>query len=350
MYGTHPCAGSGAVGGLRQTAVMAGPGRVRPPRSRLWTPGFPLELTATLSALPRGGADPTFRRDPAGGVWRATRTPQGPVLLRLVPRPADGQVEATAWGPGADWALDGVPALLGADDDPAGFRPAPEHPVLVSAWRSHPGWRVPRTRAVFEALVPAALEQRVTGLEARRAWRTLVERYGEPAPGPAGSADPGPASGMRVPPAPADWREVPSWVWLRAGVDEARRRVVLAGAHVAGRLEQTLDPALGPDEVSRRLRSLPGVGVWTSAEVRQRAHGHADAFSFADFHVARNVSWALTGRVLDDAGCAEVIERYRGHRYRVQRLLELAGASRPRVAPRMTLPTHLPGGTAAVPR
>jgi 3-methyladenine DNA glycosylase/8-oxoguanine DNA glycosylase len=270
------------------------------------------------------------------------------VLLRLLPRPADGQVEATAWGPGTDWALDGVPALLGADDDPASFRPSADHPRLVAAWRAHPGWRVPRSRAVFETLVPAALEQRVTGLEARRAWCALVERYGEPAPGPAGAATPGPATGMRVPPAPQDWRSVPSWVWLRAGVDESRRRVVLAGAMVAGRLEQTTDPALDPAEVSRRLRSLPGVGVWTSAEVRQRAHGHADAFSFADFHVSRNVSWALTGRVLDDAGCAEVIERYRGHRYRVQRLLELDGATRPRLAPRMTLPTHLPGGAAAV--
>jgi hypothetical protein len=54
------------------------------------------------------------------------------------------------------------------------------------------------------------------------------------------------------------------------------------------------------------------------------------------------VSWALTGEVLDDAGCAQVVEPYRGHRYRVQRLLELAGVSRPRRGPRMTLPTHLP--------
>ena len=152
---------------------------------------------------------------------------------------------------------------------------------------------------------------------------------------------------MRVPPAPAEWRAIPSWVWLRAGVDEARRRVVLAGAAVAGRLEQTLDPGLDPAEVARRLGSLPGVGVWTAAEVRHRAHGHADAFSFGDFHVSRNVSWALTGRVLDDAGCAELIEQYRGHRYRVQRLLELDGATRPRRGPRMTLPTHLPDAAAA---
>jgi hypothetical protein len=58
--------------------------------------------------------------------------------------------------------------------------------------------------------------------------------------------------------------------------------------------------------------------------------------------VAKNVSFALTGSVLDDDGCAEVIERYRGHRFRVQRLIELSGVARPRRAPRMTLPTHTP--------
>jgi 3-methyladenine DNA glycosylase/8-oxoguanine DNA glycosylase len=303
---------------------------------------------ATLASLSRGAADPCYRRVPDGTVWRATRTPDGPVLLRLEPRASVGEVEASAWGPGADWALDGVPDLLGACDDPTGFVPDVRHPRLVSAWRTRPGWRVTRTRAVLEALVAAALEQRVTGVEARRAWRMLIEAYGEPAPGPAarrsgraGGHGDGPVAGMRVLPTPQEWRRIPSWAWMRAGVDEARRRVVLAACAAAGRLEQTVD--LDMAEVETRLRTLPGVGVWTAAEVRQRAHGDADAFSFGDFHVARNVSWALTSRVMDDAGCAALIEQYRGHRYRVQRLLELDGAVRPRRGPRMNLPTHLPG-------
>jgi 3-methyladenine DNA glycosylase/8-oxoguanine DNA glycosylase len=115
---------------------------------------------------------------------------------------------------------------------------------------------------------------------------------------------------------------------------------VIAAAAVAGRLEATVE--LPGEEAARVLRTLPGVGVWTAAEIRQRAHGDADAFSWSDYHVAKNVSWALSGQVLDDAGCAELVERYRGHRFRVQRLLELAGAHRPRRGPRFTLPTHLP--------
>jgi len=304
-------------------------------RERVWRPAGPLSVGATTSCLRRGGGDPTHRFLAERGVWRATRTPDGPALLRLVTRPADGEVVATAWGAGAEWVLDGVPELLGAADDATGFEPRPEHPALVAALRAKPGWRVTRTRAVFEGLAASALEQRVTGKEAFAAWRTLVRRYGEPAPGPFGEV-----LGMFVPPAPATWRQVPSWVWLKAGVDSARSRVVLAAAQVAGRLEETV--GLPPAEAERRLRLIPGVGIWTAAEVRQRAHGDPDAFSWQDYHVAKNVSWALTGRVLDDAGCARVIDCYRGHRYRVQRLLELSGQGRPRRAPRMTLPTHLP--------
>ncbi|MGI4896189.1 MAG: DNA-3-methyladenine glycosylase family protein [Janthinobacterium lividum] len=297
-----------------------------------WRPGRPVGVHVTLAVLRRGAGDPTYRRDPDGSVWRATRTPEGPVLLRVRARPADAEVEASAWGPGASWALDGVPELLGdADDTHADFLPLPEHTALVEAWRTHGGWRVPRTRAVFEALSASALEQVVTGVEAFAAWRWLVHRFGEPAPGPAD---------LRLPPSPEQWLRIPSWEWLQAGVELRRRKVTILAAPRAAGLERTL--TLTPDAADAALRSLPGIGVWTSAEIRQRAHGHADAFSFGDYHVAKNVSWALTGEVLDDAACAELIECYRGHRYRVQRLLELAGHRRPRRGPKMTLATHTP--------
>ena len=306
--------------------------------SRSWAPGRPVPVGSILSAVRRGGRDPGLRVQPDGVVWRATRTTAGAVLVRLEARPAEGSVHASAWGAGAEAALDAVPAWLGADDDPAGFRPSPEHPRLAAAWRARPHWRVTRTGAVFEALAAAALEQRVTGLEARSAWQLLVRRYGELAPGPAAQEGTF-AAGMRVPPTPQQWVAIPSWEWLRAGVEETRRRVILAAATVAHRLERTV--GLPGEEAARVLRTVPGVGVWTAAEVRQRAHGDADAFSWNDFHVAKDVTWALTGRVGDDAACAELVERYRGHRYRVQRLLELDGAHRPRRGPRMTLPNHL---------
>ena len=87
---------------------------------------------------------------------------------------------------------------------------------------------------------------------------------------------------------------------------------------------------------------FPGIGVWTAAEVAQRALGDADAVSFGDFHVAKDIGWALIGRPVDDTGLAELLEPYAGHRFRVQHLLALAGHRRARRAPRMAPRTHLP--------
>ncbi|MDQ4007933.1 MAG: DNA-3-methyladenine glycosylase 2 family protein [Actinomycetota bacterium] len=298
---------------------------------RTWRPGFPCEVGAVLAPLRRGSGDPTYQVD-GGCVWRASRTPDGPGTLRLREDRATGVVRAAAWGPGGDWLLHRLPAMLGASDDPDGF--APEHPLLREALRRHPGWRVPATGLVFEALVAAALEQKVTGQEAWRGWRTLLRRYGEPAPGP------GERRGMRVLPTPAQVRAIPSWEWLRCHVDPARSKVVVRAARVADGLERTV--GLPGVEVERRLRSLPGVGVWTAAEVRQRAHGDSDAVSFGDYHVAKNIGWTLTGTPTDDAGLAELLAPYRPHRYRVQRLVEMVGGGPPRRGPRMPSRRHLP--------
>ena len=114
----------------------------------------------------------------------------------------------------------------------------------------------------------------------------------------------------------------------------------MRSAAAAGRLEAVT--ALSHADAARRLRAVPGVGVWTAAEVHQRALGDPDAVSFGDYHVAKDVGWALTGSEVDDDGLAELLEPYAGHRYRVQRLLGLAGARRPRHGPRMAPRTHLP--------
>lgn len=304
-------------------------GRVRE-LTRRWRPGRPVDLAATLGPMCRGSGDPAYRTVGAA-VWRATRTPDGPATVRIAAGAGD-EVEAQAWGPGAAWALDGLPGLLGADDDPAGFEPA--HPLLREMWRRHRGWRVPRTGLVMEALVPAVLEQKVTGREAWRAWRHLLRAYGEPAPGPAAAMP----TGLRVPPTADVWRRVPSWEWHRAGVDRARSSTVVSAAGASGRLEQV--SALAHAEAARRLRSLPGIGVWTAAEVAQRALGDPDAVSVGDFHLPSLVGWALVGERVDDDGMLELLEPYRGHRYRAVRMVELSGVHPPRRGPRLRPRDH----------
>src|SRR5215204_4546396 len=106
----------------------------------------------TFSLLRRGAGDPTHRR--VGEAYlRATRTPTGPALLKILP--IGTEVAARAWGPGAEWALDQLPRLLGLADDPEGFAPRPEHGPLVLAHRRYEHYRIGRTEAVFEALAAA---------------------------------------------------------------------------------------------------------------------------------------------------------------------------------------------------
>jgi 3-methyladenine DNA glycosylase/8-oxoguanine DNA glycosylase len=300
------------------------------PLVRTWRPGRPVPLGAILGIFRHGANDPAYQRDPDGATWRATRTPLGPATVQI--RAGEGGVEAQAWGPGAEWALETLPALLGDGDDPSGFEP--RHEVVRQAQRRFGSWRVPASGLVLESLAPAVVEQLVTGQEAFRSWRLLLLRHGEPAPGL------GEDRGLRVPPSAEQWAAIPSWEWLRAGVDPKRSRTVVRAATVAGRLEATVGRSGAAAE--RVLRAVPGVGVWTAAEVRQRAHGDADAVSFGDYHLAKNVGWAVLGRELDDDALAELLEPYRPHRYRVQRLLELAGAQRPRRGPRLAPRTHLP--------
>lgn len=296
-------------------------------------------LRPTLNLLRRGPGDPTHRR--VGDLWfRVTRTPAGPVLTKIVV--SGDVVSARAWGEGADWALDHLPALVGETDDLAGFAPQPHHRPLVEAHRRFGGYRIGRTNAVFEALAPACIEQVVTGQEAFRAWRLLVGEFGEPAPGPA--RDPASiAYGMRLPPTPQVWARVPTWRFLAAGVEQRRSRTLVNAATRAAALERTLQS--DPPTADRALRSLPGVGPWTSAEVRQRAFGDPDAWSIGDYHVGKAITWALTGEALDDDACEELLEPYRGHRFRVQMLLGMAGLRPPRRGPRLSPATHTPYAT-----
>ncbi len=300
---------------------------------RVWRPDWPCPVDQILSVHRRGGADPTHHVV-NGNHWRGMRTPEGPATLMMQPRPADGEIEARAWGSGAGWVLDRVPQLLGALDDLSNFRP--RHQVVEAALRAHPHWRMGRSSLVMESLVPAIIEQKVTGKEAFAGFRRLVQRFGDHAPGP------GLERGLRLQPSPAQLRAIPSWEWLKLHIDPARSRTILQAARVADSLERTV--GLDHEQADRRLRSVPGIGVWTSAEVRVRAFGDPDAVSFGDYHVAKDIGWALTGKPIDDEELGVLLEPWRPQRYRVQALLALAGLRRPRRGPRMSLRSHLPSG------
>ncbi|MFE5713237.1 DNA-3-methyladenine glycosylase family protein [Streptomyces sp. NPDC056501] len=288
------------------------------------TEDAPVDLGLTLGPLRRGPADPTFRVTPDGSVWRASRTPDGPGTIRLAVR--DGQAAAEAWGAGARWLLDNAPALLGAEDDPTAF--VPRHKLVLASHRRRPGLRLTRTGLVLESLIPTVLEQKVTTTEAYSAWRLLVRKYGEPAPGPA-------PEGMYVMPDARTWTQIPSWEWHRANVDGKRSATIVRAARVAARLEEAAH--MDPPAARERLELIPGIGPWTSAETIQRSNGAPDEVTTGDLHLPGIVGWALAGdRAADDAAMLDLLAPYAGQRHRAARLILLSGRVPPRRAPRMT--------------
>jgi 3-methyladenine DNA glycosylase/8-oxoguanine DNA glycosylase len=287
-----------------------------------WDAGHRLDLRATLSPLRRGTADPAHRWGPDGTFWRVCRTPDGPGTLAL--SAIDETVRARAWGPGADWLLERVPELLGRDDDWSTLDVSAVR-VLHETRRRSAGLRLVRTCLVLDALVPAILEQKVTGLEARRSWRLMLLRFGEPAPGP--------AEGMRVPLSPQALLDLPSWEWHRLGVDLKRQRTIRAAASVARRLEECVSMAHA--DAAARLQVVPGIGLWTAAETTQRALGDPDAVSVGDYHLKNQVVHLLTGRARGtDEEMLELLGAWPGHRQRVMRLVERSGVGAPRFGPK----------------
>lgn len=281
---------------------------------------FPIDLTETLFPLCRGAGDPTMRIGLAD-AFRAMRTPEGPATVHI--RSIGYDILAEAWGPGATWALESVPGLIGVLDDDSGFEP--QHHVIRELWRRHRGVRITRTGAIMHSLVPAILEQKVTGLEARRAYRAMVFATSEPAPGDVG---------LYLPPDPARVAETPYFVFHPWGVERRRAETIRAACAQAARLEECA--SLSVNTANARLLAVRGVGPWTVAEVARTALGDADAISVGDFHLPNVVCWALAREPRGtDERMLELLEPYRGHRGRVQALLEAGNISAPAFGPRM---------------
>jgi 3-methyladenine DNA glycosylase/8-oxoguanine DNA glycosylase len=289
--------------------------------ARAISPRFPIDLAATLFPLRRGIGDPTTRIEGDEAV-RAILTPEGAATLRLSARA--GRIAAESWGPGAAWALETAPGLVGAEDDDSGFDP--RHDAIAEIWHRHHGVRISRSRDVMPALVGAILEQKVTGAEARAIWRRMVRAIGEPAPGP--------VAGLLLPPDPGDVAVLPYFAFHPLGLERRRADVIRAACARRGWFEACRDLPL--DEAKARLEAIPGIGPWTVAEVARTSLGDPDALSVGDYHLPHLVSWTLAGEPRgNDERMLELLEPYRGQRGRVQRLLESGAAGPPRRGPRM---------------
>ncbi len=284
-----------------------------------------VDVQATLRPQGVFAGDPTHRWGP-GSFARAVLTPDGPGEVRFS-WDAAGAVDVEAWGPGASWLLDAAPRWLGVDDDPAGFAELLP-PRLRDAWRRRP-FRLGGSGVIWQELAFAILGQRVTTQDATESWRRIVHRWGQPAPGP---------SGLRLPPTPEAIAALAYVDLHTVNVERRRADAMLLAARRADRLEEAA--AMGVDDAVIRLTALPGLGIWTATATLTTSHGDPDLVIIGDYGLPTLVTYALTGegRRVDDDRMLEVLEPFRGHRWRLVRLLYTAGIDLPRRAPRARNP------------
>lgn len=279
------------------------------------------DFAGTLGQLPLGRYDPCahFTR---GSFWLAAHTPDGPGYVRLWRE--DDRLHAD----GAPWLVERADAIAGLRDDLTGFAEiAAAHPLVARLAREHAGLRLPATGIVFPRLLRAICEQKVTGKQAYRSYAGIVRRWGSRV------EHDGPELWL-APPA----KTVASLAYFElhpVGLEQRRADTLRRAA--GGRLEFA-DTA----EARLRLGAIPGVGVWTVAEVMRDVYGDPDAVSVGDYHLKNHVAYALAGEArATDERMLELLEPFAGQRGRVCALLARSGIAAPRYGPRMSLPTHI---------
>jgi 3-methyladenine DNA glycosylase/8-oxoguanine DNA glycosylase len=277
----------------------------------------PYDFARTVRAF-TWGRDPSIRFH-RGVLWLAERWPTGPATLRVA-HTADG-VHAAAWGPGRDTALAQAPRVAGLHDDASTFDP--RHRWVREAWARHPGIRIPATGRLVTSTFKTILGQLVTTREAVEGWEALCRLFREDAPGP---------GRLLLPPDAADLARTAPWRVVALGILRKQAETIRRVAEVAPRLREAADLPMGP--AMKRLMAVPGVGPWTAGSVVATALGAADAVILGDLHLPGQVGFALAGEPeADDARMLQLLEPFRGHRYRVVRLVHMVGPRAPRRGP-----------------
>ncbi|MCE7870281.1 hypothetical protein DYH09_07865 [bacterium CPR1] len=266
-------------------------------------PGYHLSSTMSLHHL--GGHDPAVRRGP--GLWqKAVWTEEGPAAVSVEIGP--DRIGCSTHGP--------FPGELLADI--LGLTDAP--PPLDLPW---PPVRLGRWPFVHEIVLRRILEQRVAYTDAARSHRKLVERFGQEAP-----------LGLKVM-SPRRLRRLTAGELGWAEVDPRRGRALCEVGLVWARLDRMRDPVA----LRRAVTSLPGCGAWTAEWTAGLALADPDAVPTGDFGLPNLVAWNLAREArADDQRMLELLEPYRGQRFRVLRMLLAAGADAPRFGPRMDPP------------
>lgn len=234
-----------------------------------------------------------------GGIWRRSVAIDGNFgTVEVAHLPERASLLATIRFP----AVHALPAIvarlrrvfdLGADIETIGAHLSRD-PMLAPLVAQRPGLRAPGGWDGFELAIRAILGQQITVRDARRLAGQLVALCGPPLPSITGMT----AGLTHAFPSPD---QVTTADLATVGMPAARRAALRTLAETAAsdpRLFQAFGTA---EEAIARLRSLPGVGIWTAEYIALRFSRETDAFPASDVGLLRGAAGPLGKRPSPEA-------------------------------------------------
>jgi 3-methyladenine DNA glycosylase/8-oxoguanine DNA glycosylase len=228
---------------------------------------------------------------------------------------AERGLKICAHGSFADELLTETIAGLQQDDGYTAFA-TPDTGVL-RLHTLHPGLRLLRVPWLYDITCSAILQQRVRTVDAMREWRRITQRWGTPAP-----------LGLRSFPSADVLAHVPMFALESIGIDAKRARTLLAFARESRLV--SMKSGMTFADLRKYLLRIPGIGPWTTESVMGYGAGDTDAAIPGDLHLPRVVCYALAGEERgSDERMMELLEPFRGDRFRIIRLIGAAGVDVP---------------------
>jgi 3-methyladenine DNA glycosylase/8-oxoguanine DNA glycosylase len=273
---------------------------------------FPVHFSRTFAMQRLGPYDPTA--DLSFDCFRKGFSYRGEPAAVEICRVGD-ELHVCAYGSHTRELLDETVCGLSQDDRYFDF--VTEDSGVLRLHHSQPGLRLLRMPWLYDMTCSAILQQRIRTVDAMRDWRRIVQKYGSAAP-----------LGLRAFPAPEVMAQVPMFELESMGIDAKRARTLLQFARELRFIQ--IDGTMSFVRLRERLLRVPGVGPWTTESVLGYGAGDTDAAIPRDLHLPRLVCYALAGEFTGtDERMMELLEPFRGHRFRVIRLLYEAGLDVP---------------------
>ena len=275
------------------------------------------DLRGTLWMAGMGDRDPTLNYTQQEAKL-AYRTPEGNVVV-AAHRNGERLVVERA-GEGGDWIEPRLSKLFGLQDRPGDFQPCGRLAALAKRNR---GVHLPILPTVFHRLIQIVLQQLVAWNDALRAWRTIVHEYGEQL-----------EANLWLPPSVSTLKQLAYYDLVECGVLPNQARLILRLTREASRIERLADADV--KALEQHLLSIKGIGPWSVQHLLGSSCGDADAVMTGDYGLPNTVAWYLIDKARsDDEEMLQLLEPYRGHRFRVINLLMQSGIVAPRRGPRM---------------